>query len=490
MRRLTFILFLLAVWVPVLGAQKKPGKRAAATVPSDTIPVTTASPEARKLFEQGMVKWENLHTEGAQEDWRAAVYKDPNFAQAWAFLAFNSRDPKEEAEARKQAKDLARDASPGERKLIVWITGVREGDFVPAIAAMNDLFQQYPRDKRFAYLVSGWLLTREEYGPAQRILERAMAADPGYAPGYNNLAYAYAYARQFDKAFAAMEKYTALLPNEPNPQDSYAEILRMAGKFDQALEHYRAALKIDPKFPSSQVGIADTYALMGEYDRAREEYPKAIVMAPTPADKANYRLQEAMTWVREKKYDEADQAFTAAAEQARADGLMLQEAQAQRMMAVYAPDAKAAASHLDRAELALADAKDLSETDRQEEVAAELRVRATRAAMAGQKEAAQQALEALAEVVRSDPSTVIQRTYEATQGALLEQEGKYAEAIPHLQEDAHNALSAQLLLLCYQKTGAAQQAKDLASWLAGLNEPTLEQALVVPEFRAQDGGKP
>lgn len=488
MRRLTCILLLLlAVWLPGLAAQKKPGK--AAPAKPDTIPVTTDSAEARKLFEQGMVSWENLHTEAAQDDWRAAVKKDPVFAQAWAFIAFNARDPVEEAEARKQAKDLAPGVTPDERKLIVWIVGSREGDFVPAIVAMNDLLQQYPHDNRLAYVISGWLLTREEYEPAQRMLERSLAADPKYAPGYNNLAYACAYTRQFDKAFAAMEKYIALLPNEPNPQDSYAEILRMAGKFDQALEHYHAALKIDPKFPSSQVGIADTYALMGEYDKARTEYPKAIALAPTPADKANYRLQEAMTWVREKKYDQADAAFLQAAEQAHADGLALPEAQAYRMMATYAADPKAARSDLDRAALALAQAKEISESDRQEETARQFRVRAVRAATAGDAPGAAEALAALAKMAQDNPSSVVQRISEGAQGAVLVQQGKYADAIPHLQEDAHDAFSAQRLILCYQKTGAAQPAKELSAWLAALNEPTLEQALVVPDFRAQAAGK-
>lgn len=488
MRRHTCILLLLlAVCLPGLAAKKKSGKTAPAK--PDTIPVTTDSADARKLFEQGMVNWENLHTEAAQDDWRAAVKKDPVFAQAWAFIAFNSRDPIEEAEARKQAKDLAPSVTPDERKLILWIVGTREGDFVPAIVAMNDILQQYPRDNRLAYVISGWLLIRAEYEPAQRMLERSLAADPKYAPGYNNLAYACAGTRQFDKAFAAMEKYIALLPNEPNPQDSYAEILRMAGKFDPALEHYRAALQLDPRFPSSQVGIADTYALMGEYDKAREEYPKAIALAPTPADKANYRLQEAMTWVREKKYDQADAAFTRAAEQAHADGLALPEAQAYRMMATYATDPKAARSDLDRAALALAQAKEVSESDRQEEAARQLRVRAIRAATDGDAPGATAALASLAKMAQDNPSSVLQRISEGAQGAVLAQQGKFAEAIPHLQEDEHDAFSAQRLILCYQKTGAVQQAKELSAWLVALNEPTLEQALVVPDFRAQAAGK-
>ena len=52
-------------------------------------------------------------------------------------------------------------------------------------------------------------------------------------------------------------------PIEPNPHDSYGEILRMDGKFDAALEQYRISVRMDPNF-GSELGIADTLALMGK----------------------------------------------------------------------------------------------------------------------------------------------------------------------------------------------------------------------------------
>src|SRR5579864_3261354 len=49
---------------------------------SKLLPITTSSPAARKLFQQGMVNMENLRTEWALAGWRAATKRDPNFAQA------------------------------------------------------------------------------------------------------------------------------------------------------------------------------------------------------------------------------------------------------------------------------------------------------------------------------------------------------------------------------------------------------------------------
>jgi hypothetical protein len=41
----------------------------------------------------------------------------------------------------------------------------------------------------------------------------------------------------------------------------------------------------------------------------------------------------------------------------------------------------------------------------------------------------------------------------------------------------------KLLWRCYSATGAQSQAQALASRLASFNFPTVEQALVVPQFR-------
>ena len=114
-----------------------------------------------------------------------------------------------------------------------------------------------------------------------------------------------------------MQHYVELLPNEPNPQDSYAEILRMAGRYDDALEHYRLALRIDPNFHSSQIGIADTYTLMGQQKRACKEYFSARVLATDKVTELQDSAQSAFTYVRDRDFLGADQAFEGVAQQAR-----------------------------------------------------------------------------------------------------------------------------------------------------------------------------
>jgi hypothetical protein len=44
----------------------------------------------------------------------------------------------------------------------------------------------------------------------------------------------------------------------------------------------------------------------------------------------------------------------------------------------------------------------------------------------------------------------------------------------------------KLMVVAYRKMGAKEVAEQLAKTLAEWNEPTLEQALVAPEFRVKE----
>jgi hypothetical protein len=55
--------------------------------------------------------------------------------------------------------------------------------------------------------------------------------------------------------------------------------------------------------------------------------------------------------------------------------------------------------------------------------------------------------------------------------------------MPHLEEGTADPESMRLLWRAYNGTGATSEAHAIAAKLAALNLPTVEQALVVPQFR-------
>jgi tetratricopeptide (TPR) repeat protein len=477
---------------------------------TSSIPVTTSSAEARALYEKGMQDYENLYLERCNDDWRAAVKADPNLAVAWAWIAFNSSNPMEISAARERAKTLAPKATAGERLMIAWIAKVQAGDFIGGISAMNDMLEMYPRDKHLLYLAGNWLLLENADDQALRIMEKALVLDRNFPAALNDLAYLRARNREFAKAFAAMDRYVAVLPNEPNPHDSYGELLRMAGNFEGSLTHYRAALKIDPDFVTSQVGLGDTYALMGNQEQARIEYDKAIRYAHNEADRLSYIMQKAMTWVRDGKFDEADKLFLEVAQTAHAKEQDLQEAQAYRHLAEYQTQDTVALKYLQDAEESLEHRNTISKSDKDEELSRILRVLTVRAAHAHNSALADKSLKQLEEMATGSRNRVIQSSYNGAAGTLLMDQAnvdqanldrasmagasgaqasldldskKYLEAISYLEEDQDNPFTLELLVQAYYHTNQSEKLAEAESRLRGTNVPTMEQALVVPAAR-------
>jgi tetratricopeptide (TPR) repeat protein len=449
------------------------------------LPVTTSSAAARELYEKGMADYENLYLERCNDDWRAAVKEDPNLAVAWAWIAFNSSNPQEVSDARAKAKALAPKLTPGEQLMVAWISKVQEGDYLGGITAMNDMLEMYPKDKHLLYLAANWLMGENGSDQAQHFLEKALVIDKNFPAALNDLAYVDARNREFDKAFAAMDRYVALLPKEPNPQDSYGELKRMAGQFESSLDHYRAALKIDPDFVTSQVGLGDTYALMGNQEQARIEYDKAIRFAHNEADRLSYSMQKAMTYVRDGNYTQADKEFAEIAETAHAKEQDLQEAQAERTMAEYQADDNLALNHLKQAEDALHHLATISPSDRDEELSRILRNRAVRATRAGNPALADESMHQLEALANGSRNRVIQSSYEGAAGTLLMDQKKYDDAIAHLEEDEDNPCTMELLVQAYYQTMQTEKLHEIEIKLRGTNIPTMEQALVVPALRTK-----
>ena len=452
---------------------------------STTMPVTTSSPKARQLYEKGMADYENLYLERCNDDWRAAVKEDPNLAVAWAWIAFNSGNPQEVSAARTKAKEIAPKTSPGEQLMIAWIVKVQEGDFIGGIAAMNDLLEMYPKDKHLLYLAGNWLMAENGDDQAQHLFEKALDIDKRYPAALNDLAYVDARNQHFAKALAAMERYVALLPTEPNPQDSYGELLRMAGDYEGSLRHYHAALEIDPDFVTSQLGLGDTYALMGNQEQARVEYDKAIRYAHNEADRLTYSMQKAMTWVRDAKYSEADKTFLEIAQTGHAKEHDLQEAQAYRHMAEYQSDDISALNYLKSAEDALAHRNTISRSDHDEELSRILRNRVVREAHAGNQPLAEKSLHELEAMASSSRNRVIQSSYNGADGTLLMDLKQYQDAIAHLEEDRDNPFTLELLVQAYYQTSQPDKLHEAEGKLRGTNVPTMEQALVVPAARSK-----
>jgi tetratricopeptide (TPR) repeat protein len=452
---------------------------------SDTIPVTTKSDEARRLYEEGVHdEFDLLYVSRGVETIRKAVKADPKFAQAHAMLAFNTTNPAEGEHHRAMATLYMSAATPDERKLIQFLNGTKDGHLVSAIAAMNDLFERYPRDNRFIAMAGTWMCSNnQEFERGAAILERSLKNDPNYAPALNNIAYCYAYAGHAQLSPPYMDRYVAALPGQPNPLDSYGEILRMMGDFKGALEHYEASNKMVPGF--SQIGIATTYALMGDEDRARSEYDKAIELEEDPGTKLTDQMLKAMTYFRENRLVDGRKEYLTLALAVHKEGRFpVAEAEIHRTLALFNPDPKAAMRDLRDAELVLSEKHAMARDEHDSELATILQTRTFVAAQANMKPEAERALAPLSAMAKTSRSTPIQRSYHSANGALMFLDARYAMAVAEFQEDPRNPLSLRLLADAETKAGQPVAGQQVLVTLAAINDERVESAVAVPQARA------
>jgi tetratricopeptide (TPR) repeat protein len=446
-------------------------------------PLTTKSPEARRLVDEALVLYiDHVAQPEAIASLRKAVEIDPQFAMGHELLAQISLDSAEQVSEQQKAFSTRRHASPSEKTIIEWYQDAADNKLISAITKMNDAVNQYPNDKLVVWMTTWWLMTQAQYERALAIYEQSgIQNSPGLL---NNMAYNYADLRQFDKAIALMDKYAASLPGDPNPEDSYAEILRLAGRFDKSIQHYQAVLAANPQFYSSQFGLADTYSLMGNQVQARKEYKTGFEKFHLEEmQQVMWQTREAATYIREGDYKSADGAFQAVANSAHERHICQVEADTYRQMAIYQQDSMQALYFLDKADVALNEGKNTTKTAIQEESAQILRARVELAVKTGRKDATHAFLTQLASMSESSSDKLVELAYHGAYGAVLYSERNYNDAISHLEEDANNPLSLQLLADAYRKTGNTSAAKRIADTLANVNDPTVEQALVVPEFR-------
>ncbi len=445
--------------------------------------VTTKSAEAHALFEQALAKIEVLHVQAGLENLRQAVKADPHFALGHILLNFFSENPAEQVAERDKALANRQYAGPEEQLIIDWLANASQAHWIPAIQTMNTALERYPNDKHLAWLAGWWLAVMQNQSPrALPLFERVMKIDPNFADAWNEAAYCYAKAGDFDKAFADIKHYAEMVPNEANPQDSFAELSRMAGRFDDALEHYRMSLKIDPNFNESQLGLGDTYALMGDQPRARAEYAKAIA-AGTATQKITWGLQSAATYVREGDFAGADAAFRQLAQDAHSQDLANLEAEAYRNMALYQKDSATAVRLIAKAEDVLHEQHNVPQALLNEELAAVWRTGVDRFLRDGDWPRAQALLQHLSDLAASNTDPTIEYAYAGASGAVYLASGQYAEAISDFEGDPGNPVSMRGLYLAYDKSGQKDNAAKMAASLASFNIPVIEQALVAPEFR-------
>lgn len=273
MNRRTRLAWITAVVaIAALGnASNKAGSRGSAAGSSEDgkIPITTKSEEARSEFLQGRDLFDRLLAQDSLRHFDKALALDPDFASAELARANASPTAKEFFDHLNKAVSLADKASDGERLMILANQAGSNGEVNKQKADLDNLVAAYPNDERAQFALGGYYFGQQEYAQAIEHNKKATEIAPSYSPAYNILGYAYRQAGDYSNAEQAFKKYIDLIPNDPNPYDSYAELLLKMGRFDESVAQYRKALSIDSKFNPSRFGLSADLTYMGKPDEAQ-----------------------------------------------------------------------------------------------------------------------------------------------------------------------------------------------------------------------------
>jgi tetratricopeptide (TPR) repeat protein len=256
-----------AAWI----ACNKSGSKVAASSDGGKVPITTSSEEARKEFLTGRDLSERLLAQESLQHFDKALALDPEFASAELARANSSPTPKEFFEHLQKAVALAPKASNGEKLLIQANQAGANGVTEIQKEYLDQLVAAYPGDERAHFNLGTYYFGQQEFDQAIGHYKKTAELASSYSPVYNLMGYCYRQKGNYADSEQAFKKYIELIPNDPNPYDSYAELLLKMGRYDESIAQYRKALSINPHFNPSHFGISADYMYSGKQQDAAAE---------------------------------------------------------------------------------------------------------------------------------------------------------------------------------------------------------------------------
>lgn len=264
---------------------------------------TSNSAVAISEFNAALMDLNSVQPQRARVHLRRSLDNDPSLGIARVYNATVAEGltmAQRDEEFTRGIADAAK-ASTAEFMIAAATRARYKGDFVQARALFESAAAMLPGDPHIAYQLAQVTsqVPGANYADAIAPLTAITVRFPDYAPARNELAYRLWRTGSKGAAMESVKRYVALAPNEPNPHDSYAELLQWSGRFSEAIVEYNKALDLDATYPAPGLGIAEVRVLEGKGDLARAAITNVIPRITTPATKVAYLRQIASTYALE-----------------------------------------------------------------------------------------------------------------------------------------------------------------------------------------------
>jgi tetratricopeptide (TPR) repeat protein len=182
---------------------------------------------------------------------RQAIGDDPDFGAPYLLLAeIQGRQPNRAAlvETLERANARGTGLPQMDRARLEIVASGLSGDIAGRQQAVDVLAHLTPNDPGAWRSAAEIANQRHQYAQAVQSYERALAVQPEDVTSWNQLAYSATFAGNLSTAMAALRRYQALRPGDPNPIDSMGDVNLMAGRLKEAEEFYLKAAEMAPGF--------------------------------------------------------------------------------------------------------------------------------------------------------------------------------------------------------------------------------------------------
>ena len=227
----------------------------------------------------------------------SAANADPRFAAAYLASARILLEGGDREQARKiltAAESAFLDRIDQVR--LEYLTATARGDVAARVKALQALARVTPADWQVFRELADVQFSQRNFADAVRNYEIASRLDPENVQAWNQLGYAYAFAKNLTGARRALERYRQLLPpEEVNPLDSLGEVSFYLGDFDAAAKYFLQAQQKNPsEFGGGElVKAAQAHLMRGDLQQADALFQRYIgLLQNSQSVLAGYQLAQ------------------------------------------------------------------------------------------------------------------------------------------------------------------------------------------------------
>jgi tetratricopeptide (TPR) repeat protein len=265
--------------------------------------ITTTSPEAYRLYLEGLEYNYKFYFDESEECFREAIRLDSTLAMGHYYLSFYGQTPEQQESIQKAAR-FQEHCSKKERLFINSRLAWLSGDCAAALDTLNTIARLFPDEKEAYYRRSIYEYWMHRYDEAILNALKAIQIDPRFKVAYNQLAYLYMAKGEKEEAIKTIDKYISVAPNEANPYDSRGDIFVRLGNLNEAIKSYEKALEIKPDYNHSLRALARLHLSRLEFDKAAK-YFSTLASSENASYRVSGQLGEAYALIYQGRFNDA-----------------------------------------------------------------------------------------------------------------------------------------------------------------------------------------